>query len=62
MERPPLIWLKCANDSVQHATIVEQDEVLFLPVVWVHQLSAAAREHHHQGKGGERSKYVHSVR
>ena len=39
MEHAHLVRLKCANDSVQHATIMEQDKVLFLPVVRVHQLN-----------------------
>jgi hypothetical protein len=38
MESAHLVRLKRTNDSVQHATIMEQDEVLFLPVVRVHQL------------------------
>jgi hypothetical protein len=44
MESTHLIRLKCANDSVQHATVMEQEEILFLPVVRVHQLHVAARE------------------
>jgi len=40
MERAHLVRLKRANDSVQHTTIVEQDEVLFLPVVRIHQLAS----------------------
>jgi len=39
MERAHLVRLKRTNDSVQHATIMEQDEILFLPVVGVHQLN-----------------------
>jgi hypothetical protein len=39
MERAHLIRLKCTNDGVQHATVVEQDEVIFLPVVRVHELA-----------------------
>ena len=38
MERAHLVRLNRANDSVQHTSIVEQDEVLFLPVVRIHQL------------------------
>ena len=52
MERAHLIRLKCADDGVQHATVMEQDEVLFPPVVRVYQLSAAARGRHHQGREG----------
>ena len=44
MEDAHLIRLKCANDSVQHATVMEQDEIFFLPVVRVHQLNIAVRE------------------
>jgi len=40
MERAYLVRLKRANDSVQHTTIVEQDEVLSLPVVRIHQLAS----------------------
>jgi len=39
MERAHLIRLKRANDGVQHATVVEQDEIFFLPVVRVHKLA-----------------------
>ena len=38
MERAHLVRLERTNDSVQHATFMEQDEVLFPPVVRVHQL------------------------
>ena len=38
MERAHLVRLERTDDSVQHATIMEQDEVLFLPIVRVHQL------------------------
>jgi hypothetical protein len=38
MERAHLVRLKRTNNSVQHTTIMEQDEVLFPPVVRVHQL------------------------
>jgi hypothetical protein len=44
MENAHLIRLKCANDSVHHPTVMEQEEILFLPVVRVHQLNVAARE------------------
>ena len=39
---------------------MEQDEVLFPPVVWVHQLSAAARGRHHQGRGGRNEANTHT--
>ena len=38
MERAYLVRLKRANDSMQHTTIMEQDKVLFLPIVRIHQL------------------------
>ncbi|SRR6266403_134528 len=45
MERAHLIRLiKRADNTVQHATVMEQDEILFLPVVRVHQLNVAAHE------------------
>jgi len=44
MESANLIRFKRANGSVQDATVMEQEEILFLPVVRVHQLDVAARE------------------
>jgi hypothetical protein len=41
MERAHLIRLKRTDNGMQHATIMEQDEILFLPVVRIHQLSVA---------------------
>ena len=38
MERAYLVRLKRANDSMEHTTIMEQDKVLFLPIVRIHQL------------------------
>ena len=38
MERAYLVRLKRANNSMQHTTIMEQDKVLFLPIVRIHQL------------------------
>lgn len=38
MERPYLVRLKRANNSMQHTTIMEQDKVFFLPIVRIHQL------------------------
>jgi len=46
MERAHLVRLERANDRVQHATIMEQDEVLFFPIVRVHRLEKARREQH----------------
>jgi hypothetical protein len=39
MERAHLVRLERTNDGMQHATIMEQHEVLFLPVMRVHQLA-----------------------
>ena len=39
MERVHLVRLKRTNDGVQHATIVQQDKVLFLSIMRVHQLN-----------------------
>jgi len=59
MERAHLIWLKRTNNSVQHAPIMEQNEIPFLPIVRVHQLNemknvAARRGADHQKKVGIR--------
>jgi hypothetical protein len=42
MERAHLVRLERSNDSMQHATIMEQHEVLFLPVMRVHQLATTS--------------------
>jgi hypothetical protein len=42
MERAHLVRLERTNDRVQHATVMEQDEVLFFPAVRVHQLEIAS--------------------
>ena len=39
MENADLIRPQCANGAVQHAAVMEQYEILFLPVVRVHQLN-----------------------
>ena len=44
MERAHLVRLERANGCVHHATIMEQDQVLFFPVVRVHQLEKARRK------------------
>ena len=44
MESAHLIQLKYANASMQHAAFMEQEEILFLPVVRIHKLNIAARE------------------
>ena len=44
MERALLVWLERADDGMQHATIMKQHEVLFLPVVWVYQLTHISNE------------------
>ena len=59
MERAHLIRLKRTDNGMQHATIMEQDEVLFLPVVRIHQLSAA--EVIIEGDGNK-DKYAHLAR
>ena len=43
MERADLIRSERANDRMQHATIMEQDEIFLFPVVRVHQLRARSR-------------------
>ena len=65
MERAHLIGLKRTNDSVQHATIMEQDVVLFLPVVRVHQQYQVNREmkgggglHAHLGRWQDAASYI----
>ena len=60
MERAHLILLKRTDNGMQHATIMEQDEVLFLPVVRIHQLSAA--EVIIEEGDGNKDKYAHSAR
>jgi hypothetical protein len=44
MERAHLARLERTNDRVQHATAMEQDKILFFPVVRVHRLEKARRE------------------
>jgi len=39
MERAHLVRIKRTNDGMQNATIAEQDTVLFLSIVRVHQLN-----------------------
>ena len=41
VRRSKIALIKCANYSVQHATVMEQEDVLL--VVRIHQLSAAAQ-------------------
>lgn len=38
MESPDLVRLECAYDGVQHAAVMEQDEVFLVPVVGVDEL------------------------
>lgn len=38
MESSDLVRLECAYDGVQHATVMEQDEVFLVPVVGVDEL------------------------
>jgi hypothetical protein len=44
MERAYLVRLKRANDCVKHATIMEQDQVLFLPVMRIDQLAKKGKQ------------------
>ena len=44
MESAHLIRLKYTNGSVQHTSVVEEKEILFLPVVRAHQLNVVAHE------------------
>ena len=44
MESAHLIRLKYTNGSVQHTSVVEKKEILFLPVVRAHQLNVVAHE------------------
>ena len=44
MESAHLIRLKYTNGSVQHTTVVEEKEILFLPVVRPHKLNVVAHE------------------
>ena len=54
--------MKYANYSVRHAAVMKQDDVLFLLVVRIQQLSAAARGRRRQAGRGRRSKYANSAR
>ena len=38
MKRAHLIGLERANDAMQDAAVVEQHEVLLVPVMWVYEL------------------------
>ena len=38
MEHTKLVGSECADDRMQHATVMEEHEVLLMPVVRVHQL------------------------
>lgn len=38
MERAHLVRFERTHDGMQHATIMEQHEVFFLPIMRVHQL------------------------
>lgn len=38
VESPDLVRLEGTDDGVQEAPVMEQDEVVLLPVVWVHEL------------------------
>ena len=53
MERAHLVRFERTDDGMEHATVMEQHEILFLPVMWVDQLS---RQHQHQAEREERIK------
>jgi hypothetical protein len=44
MERAHLIRLERTNNSVQHAPIMEQNKIPFLPIVRVHQLKKTKKK------------------
>src|SRR5712671_827224 len=46
VEHPHLVRLKRSDGAVQQATIVEQDKVLFFPVMWVDQIRRNGRTLH----------------
>jgi hypothetical protein len=50
MERAYLVRLKRANDCVKHATIMEQDQVLFFPVMRIDQLAKKGKQEWYRGK------------
>jgi hypothetical protein len=61
IEQTHMIRLEMRQLRYQYATTMEQDEVLYLPAVRVHQLRIAARVrgNHYQRGEEERSKYAH---
>lgn len=44
MKDPHLIWLERADGGMQHPSVMEQYEVLFLPVMRVYQLALISDE------------------
>ena len=44
MERAHLVWLERADGGMQHSAVMEQYEVLFLPIMWVYQLARISDE------------------
>lgn len=38
MEGADLVRLEGTDDGMQESSVMEQDEVLLLPIVWVHEL------------------------
>jgi hypothetical protein len=40
-----LIGLESTDDGVKQTAVVEQDEIAFLPIVWIHQLGKFVSVH-----------------
>jgi hypothetical protein len=50
MECTDLIGRESTDDAVQQATVVEQDKVALLPVMWIHQLEGLESDHAKEGR------------
>lgn len=50
MECTDLIGRESTDDGVQQATVVEQDKVALLPVMWIHQLDGLESDHAKKGR------------
>jgi hypothetical protein len=50
MECTDLIGRESADDAMQQATVVEQDKVALLPVMWIHQLDGLESDHAKEGR------------
>lgn len=46
MEGADLVRLEGTDDGMQESSVMEQDEVLLLPIVWVHELFFRDMERH----------------